>query len=267
MTCSSFDGKETGGKGPNTTTDPDPAIPGEGGAVEVTAILPVYNDRPALVRAIPESARFLEGITPSFELLVAEDGSSDGSPDLVSQAARKDPRIRLLHSDERLGRGRALTRAIREARGEIVCYYDVDLATDLAHLGELIGSIRGGYDIATGSRLMPGSVIVRTGGREFASRGYNFLVRLLLGSRLHDHQCGFKAFKRARVLPLLSEVRDTHWFWDTELLVIAQRQGLRVREFPVRWVQGRGTTVRSRDVWKMGRAVFSLWWRLDVQKD
>ncbi len=235
--------------------------------VEVTAILPVYNDRKALERAIPESIRALGAVSSSFELIVAEDGSTDGSADFVREAAALHPGVRLLHSDERLGRGKALTRAIHESNGNVVCYYDVDLATDLAHLGELIGSVRGGYDIATGSRLIPGSVIVRTGGREFASRGYNLLVRLLLSSRLRDHQCGFKAFDRRRILSLLPQITDTHWFWDTELLVRAQRAGYRVREFPVRWCEGEGTTVRRQDVWKMGRAVLSLWWRIHVSKD
>ncbi len=237
------------------------------GEVDITAIIPVYNDRNALERAIPESLRALGAISRSFELIVAEDGSTDGSAGFVREVSATNPRVRLLHGEERLGRGKALTRAIREAKGGIVCYFDVDLATDLAHLGELTGSIRGGYDIATGSRLLPGSVIVRTGGREFASRGYNLLVRLFLASRLRDHQCGFKAFNRDRVLLLLPEVRDTHWFWDTELLVRAQRAGFRVREFPVRWCEGEGTTVRRQDVWKMGRAVLSLWWRFYVSKD
>ena len=115
----------------------------------------------------------------------------------MTDYSRKDPRIRLLHSDDRQGRGRALNRAIREAQGSIVCYFDVDLATGMQHLPELIGAIRDGYDVATGSRLLPDSDIVRTGGREIASRSYNFLVRLFLGSRVFDHQCGFKAVQTA----------------------------------------------------------------------
>ncbi|HVP25873.1 MAG TPA: dolichyl-phosphate beta-glucosyltransferase [Methanomicrobiales archaeon] len=230
--------------------------------IELSAVIPVFNDRAALETAIPRSLEALEGITSSFELIIAEDGSTDGTPDLVRRKAGEDPRIRLLHSDERLGRGRALTRAFGEARGSIVCYYDVDLATDLKHLGELIGAIRAGADIATGSRLLPSSEVTRTGEREVASRGYNILVRLLLGSRVHDHQCGFKAFNREKVLPLLPSVKATHWFWDTELLVRGQRAGLRVAEFPVVWRTGRTTTVRMKDVFEMGGAILSLWWQL-----
>lgn len=232
----------------------------------VTVVIPVYNDRMSLASAIPLSLEALEPLASTYELIVAEDGSTDGSDLLVKEWEKRDSRVCLLHSDTRLGRGKALSRAFSVARGDILCYYDVDLATDLAHLPELVGAIREGHDIATGSRLLPSSTIARSQSREVASRGYNFLVRTILGSRIHDHQCGFKAFRRERLLPLLAEVRDTHWFWDTEVLVRAQRRGYSVKEFPVRWREGRGTTVRRKDVWEMGMAILRLWWQLHVEK-
>jgi len=235
--------------------------------VEVSAIIPVFNDREALTRAIPLSISTLDLVAPDFELIIAEDGSTDGSADLVRSWMENDARVRLLHSDERLGRGKALNRAFLSAEGRIVCYYDVDLATDMKYLTTLIGAIRRGYDISTGSRLLPESRIKRSGGREIASRGYNFLVRTMLGSRLHDHQCGFKAFSRERLLTVIPSVRDTHWFWDTEVLVRATRQGYHICEFPVIWQQGKKTTVRRHDVWDMGTAILRLWWQLHVAKD
>jgi len=235
--------------------------------IEISAVIPVYNDRKALTGAIPLSVSTLEAITPDFELIIAEDGSTDGSAELVRSWMEKDSRVRLFHSDERLGRGRALNRAFLAADGKIVCYYDVDLATDMKHLSTLIGAISSGYDISTGSRLLPESRIQRSGGREIASRGYNFLVRVVLGSRLHDHQCGFKAFSRDRVLAIIPSVKDTHWFWDTEVLVRAERKGYRICEFPVVWEQGEKTTVRRHDVWDMGTAVLRLWWQLHVSED
>jgi glycosyltransferase AglD len=236
-------------------------------APEVTAIIPVFNDRAALEHAIPESLKVLSGITENFEVIVAEDGSTDGSSAFVRDYEMKSPKVRLLHSDTRLGRGTALNHAIREAQGSIICYYDVDLATDMQHLPELIGAIRSGDDIATGSRLLPESDIRRTEGREIASRSYNFLVRAILGSRLFDHQCGFKAFNKAKILPILSTIRSNHWFWDTELLVRAQRMGYTVTEFPVRWRAGKGTTVRVKDVFGMGSSILRLWWQIHVSKN
>jgi glycosyltransferase involved in cell wall biosynthesis len=233
----------------------------------VSAVIPVYNDREALAEAIPRSLEALQEITGHFELIVAEDGSTDGSADLVRSSAIRDPRVQLLHSEERLGRGKALTRAFQAAKAPVVCYYDVDLATDLRHLPALIAAIENGYDIATGSRLMPESRIKRSSGREIASRGYNLLVRTLLSSRLQDHQCGFKAFNRERLLALIPSVKDTHWFWDTEVLVRAQRAGYRVCEFPVLWHQGKKTTVRKTDIWDMGSAILRLWWQIHVSED
>jgi len=234
---------------------------------EVTAIIPVYNDRPALEHTIPESLRVLSTITEHFEVIVAEDGSSDGSAELVREYETKSTCVKLLHCERRQGRGKALNRAIRQAHGSIVCYYDVDLATDMQHLPELIGAIRKGADISTGSRLLPKSDIRRTEGREIASRSYNFLVRLILGSRIFDHQCGFKAFNKAKILPILSTIRSDHWFWDTELLVRAQLKGYTVTEFPVRWRAGKGTTVRMKDVFGMGSSIVRLWWQIHVSKN
>jgi glycosyltransferase involved in cell wall biosynthesis len=231
---------------------------------EVTAIIPVFNDRPALERALPVSLDALSKITEEFEIIVAEDGSTDGSAAFVREYEKVSPRIRLLHSDARLGRGMALNRAIREACGSIVCYYDVDLATDMRHLPELIDAIRAGADIAIGSRLLPKSDIQRTEGRDIASRSYNFLVRSILGSRLFDHQCGFKAFNKKKILLILPTKRSNHWFWDTELLVRAQKTGYTIKEFPVRWRAGKGTTVRVKDIFEMGSSILSLWWQIHV---
>ena len=234
---------------------------------EVTAIIPVYNDRVSLEIAIPRSIEKLQTITDNFEIIVAEDGSHDGSAEFVQMYATQDVRVRLLHSDKRLGRGKALNRAILDAKGTIVCYYDVDLATDMRHIPELITTIRNGAAISTGSRLMPASDIVRTNGREIASRSYNFLVRLFLGSRVFDHQCGFKGFDKARIIPILPTIKSDHWFWDTEILVRAQRKGYRVAEFPVHWRAGKGTTVKIKDIFEMGSSILRLWWQVHVQKN
>jgi glycosyltransferase involved in cell wall biosynthesis len=234
---------------------------------DLTAIIPVFNDRVALERAIPRSIGVLSAISDNFELIVAEDGSTDGSRELIQHFEQQDMRICLLHSDERLGRGRALNRAIFEAKGTIVCYYDVDMATDMQHLSELIGAIRSGFDIATGSRLLPDSDIQRTEGREIASRTYNFLVRIFLGSAVYDHQCGFKAFNKQKILSIIPTIKSGHWFWDTELLVRGQLYGFKVREFPVRWRAGKGTTVKIKDVFEMGTSILRLWWQIHVSEN
>ena len=230
----------------------------------ISLIIPVYNDLPALKRAIPETFQFMSSFDSDFELIIAEDASTDGSAAYAASWEKNDKRVRHLHRDERLGRGSALSAAAREATGNIFCYFDVDLATDLNHLSDLIKAIESGMDVATGSRLLPDSDITRSINREIKSRGYNWLVRFFLRSKLQDHQCGFKAFKREVLLSLLPEIQDTHWFWDTEVLIRAQKRGYCVSEIPVLWREGPGTTVKTQDIWKMGRAILRLWWNLHV---
>ncbi|MDQ1275154.1 MAG: glycosyltransferase AglD [Euryarchaeota archaeon] len=134
----------------------------------------------------------------------------------------------------------------------------------MSHLEELIKAVStDGYDFATGSRIMPESDAKRPFKREFASRGYNFMVRLLLHSKLYDHQCGFKAFRREPLFELLDEIENQHWFWDTELLVRAQYRGYRVLEFPVYWRHGGSSKVNfAKDIVGMGSEIFRLWWEL-----
>jgi glycosyltransferase involved in cell wall biosynthesis len=208
---------------------------------------------------VTKTAAALGKITSSFEVIIAEDGATDGTDKIAGMLASEYPYVVHLHSDERLGRGTALNRAFKSAHGDILAYIDVDLATDMSHLPELIDRIRSGHDLATGSRMMPESDAVRSAKRGIASKGFNFLVRMVLGSRLYDHQCGFKAFRRSALLDLLDQVRDKHWFWDTEILVRAQRAGYAVAEFPVRWRPGSSTKVDlMRDVVGMGAAILRL---------
>jgi glycosyltransferase involved in cell wall biosynthesis len=230
----------------------------------ISVVIPVYNDLPALKSAIPLTLQVMENTVSRFEIIIAEDASTDGSAEYAASWEKKDNRVRHLHRDERLGRGSALSLAAREAKGDIFCYFDVDLATDLNYLSTLIKAIQNGADVATGSRLLPDSDITRSINREIKSRGYNWLVRFFLRSKLQDHQCGFKAFKREVLLSLLPEIQDTHWFWDTEVLIRAQKRGYCVSEIPVLWREGPGTTVKTQDIWKMGRAILRLWWNLHV---
>ncbi|MCZ7355629.1 MAG: glycosyltransferase family 2 protein [Candidatus Methanoperedens sp.] len=229
--------------------------------VEVSIVLPAYNEAARLESTVERTAAALREITPSFEIIIAEDGSRDGTDKICEALSKKYDFVIHLHSDERQGRGRALNRAFAASKGEILGYIDVDLATDMKHLMELIQSIRDGYDFATGSRMLPESNVRRPFKRGLASKGFNFLTRLMLGSKLYDHQCGFKSFKRSSLFEIMDSVKDTHWFWDTELFVRAQREGYSVKEFPVEWKHGGATKVNLvKDVFGMGSQIFRLWW-------
>lgn len=229
--------------------------------VEVSVILPAYNEAGRIENTVERTAEALRDVTSSFEIVIAEDGSHDGTDKICEALAKKYNFVTHLHSDERLGRGRAINRAFRASKGDILCYIDVDLATDMKHLRELVQSIRDSYDFATGSRMLPQSSVKRPLKRGLASKGFNFLTRLMLGSKLYDHQCGFKSFKRASLFAIMDTVKDTHWFWDTEFLVRAQRAGYKIKEFPVEWKHGGATKVNLiKDIFGMGSQIFRLWY-------
>ncbi len=231
---------------------------------EVSVILPAYNEAKRIHDTVAVTAETLKEITPSFEIIIAEDGSTDGTADIAAELSRTHEYVKHLHSDARQGRGKALNRAFKFASGDIICYIDVDLATDMKHLRELIDAIRyEGYDFSTGSRMMPESDVKRPLKRGFASKGFNLFTRTLLRSKLYDHQCGFKGFKRESLFKLLDSVEDEHWFWDTELLVRAQYAGYKVKEFPVVWRHGGATKVDLiKDVIGMGSQILRLWWQM-----
>lgn len=228
--------------------------------VEVSIVLPAYNEAERIEDTVKRTAIVLRNITSSFEIIIAEDGSSDNTDKISETLAKKYGFVLHLHSDERLGRGKALSRAFRISKGDILGYIDVDLATDMKHLKELIQYIHDGYSFATGSRMLPDSNVKRSFKRGFASKGFNFIVRFMLDSKLYDHQCGFKAFRRESLFKIIDDVKDTHWFWDTELFVRAQRAGFSVKEFPVDWQHGGVTKVNlTKDVFGMGVQIFRLW--------
>jgi glycosyltransferase involved in cell wall biosynthesis len=235
--------------------------------VEVSVVFPAYNEAGALEAAVEKVTKALNEFARSYEIIIAEDGSTDGTDKLAATLAEKYPFVKHIHREKRLGRGNALKNAFKQSSGEVLVYMDLDLATDLKHLKTLVGAVESeGYDFATGSRMLPESNVERSGTRHIASKTYNFVVRALLGSKVKDHQCGFKAFRREPLMQLLDEVGAGHWFWDTEIFVRAHLRGYKIKEIPVSWRGGRDTKVRLlKDSLSMFWQAFSLWWRLKVQ--
>jgi glycosyltransferase involved in cell wall biosynthesis len=234
---------------------------------KVSVIVPVCNEANHLNDCITKLERALQKLSVDFEIIISEDGSVDGTDKIAADWARKDSAVKHLHSNARLGRGRAVQRGFEVCEGSIVVYTDVDLSTDLRYLGDLVKAIDSGADIVTGSRLSKGSIVTRSFSRELMSRFYNGMVRVVFKSPVHDYQCGFKAFRKETVSALLNEVNEKHWFWDTELLIRAVRKGYSVAEIPVTWVQSEGTKVRPwTDIRQMSAATFKLWRQLRNEK-
>ncbi len=200
-------------------------------------MVPVRNEERDLAPSVRRLVSYLRESFPfSARITIADNGSTDATWAIASRLARELPEVRAIHM-ELPGRGRALRAIWSESDAEVLAYMDVDLSTDLNALLPLVAPLLSGHsDLAIGTRLARGSRVVRGPKRELISRSYNMLLRTLLGARFSDAQCGFKAIRRDQARILLPLTQDTGWFFDTELLVLAERAGLRIHEIPVDWV-------------------------------
>ena len=203
----------------------------------IDIVLPVFNEQATLEQSVRRLHRFLTAGFPfAWRIVVADNASTDATPAIAATLAAELPRVDHLRL-ERKGRGHALRSAWSRSDADVVCYMDVDLSTDLRGLLPLVAPLVSGHsDVAIGTRLAHGARVVRGPKRELISRAYNRLLHTALRARFSDAQCGFKAVRRDALDGLLADVRDDAWFFDTELLVLAQRRGLRIHEVPVDWV-------------------------------
>ena len=210
----------------------------------VDVVIPVYNEEKDLPRSIETLRRFLQDNLPSaWQITIADNGSTDSTLAVARTLSQQYPGVGYTHLDLK-GRGRALKKAWLESRADILSYMDVDLSTGLESFPPLVQAIREGYDIAIGSRLMAQSRIQRSFKREMTSRVYNLLIRAMFFSHFVDAQCGFKAISRRAAQALLPLVQDNAWFFDTELLLLAEMRGYRIKELPVKWLEDPDTRVK-----------------------
>ncbi len=206
------------------------------GTLDVEIVVPVHNERDDLAPSVRRLHGYLRRDFPfSAVITIADNASTDGTWEQAQRLASELDQVRAVHLDAK-GRGRALSAAWLASTARVVAYMDVDLSTDLAALLPLVAPLLSGHsDVAIGSRLARTAQVARGPKREFISRGYNLLLRAVLLTRFSDAQCGFKALRAECARQLLPHVHDTGWFFDTELLVLAERSGLRIAEVPVDW--------------------------------
>jgi putative flippase GtrA len=228
----------------------------------VDVVVPVYNEEVDLGPGIRRLHAYLSDRFPfTWRITIADNASKDGTPLIAAALAAELPGVRVVRLEEK-GRGRALRTVWSGSDADVLAYMDVDLSTDLDALLPLVAPLISGHsDLAIGSRLARSARVVRGPKREIISRGYNRLLRLALQVRFSDAQCGFKAVRADRARALLPLVRDAGWFFDTELLVLAERTGLRIHEVPVDWVDDPDSRVDIvatavadlKGVWRLGR--------------
>ncbi|MEU1331027.1 bifunctional glycosyltransferase family 2/GtrA family protein [Streptomyces sp. NPDC005865] len=227
-------------------------------------VIPVHNEEKDLGPCVLRLHDHLARTFPyPFRVTVADNASTDGTPRVAAGLAASVPEVRHVRLDQK-GRGRALRAVWSASDAPVLAYMDVDLSTDLNALLPLVAPLISGHsDLAIGSRLARSSRVVRGPKREFISRTYNLILRGSLHARFSDAQCGFKAIRGDVARVLLPLVEDTGWFFDTEMLVLAERAGLRIHEVPVDWVDDphssvhlvRTATDDLRGVWRVGRAL------------
>jgi glycosyltransferase involved in cell wall biosynthesis len=202
---------------------------------EISILLPAYNEALQIERCIREVERAVRSFSDSYELIVAEDGSTDGTDHIVAGLSRSNPRLNLLHSPVRLGKGKAVKKALSSAKGNVIVFMDVDLATSLDYLPRIVRLARTRGVMAIGSRHVKGAKVQRRVSRTAFSLFYNLFVRLLFFDGVRDHQCGFKAMSREVAEALLDKVKSDGFFFDTEMILWCRRLGFPVAEVGVEW--------------------------------
>ena len=210
-------------------------------------VIPGLNEEEGLANTVSTLLTFMSRHLTQYEwrIVIADNGSTDATQEICRELASVHPNVHYLRLEQR-GRGRALKHAWSQSSAEVVAYMDMDLSTDLSALPSLVGAVaHGSHEVAIGSRLKRGAQVVgRSPKREFISRCYSLIFRVMFLTSFVDAQCGFKAVSRRVVDDVLPLVKDTGWFFDTELLILCEKNGYHVREIPVRWVDDPDSRVR-----------------------
>ncbi|MGN9837099.1 glycosyltransferase [Nonomuraea sp. H19] len=250
----------------STMTVTAPRVEAARGTRLVEVVVPVYNEQRVLAESIHRLHSYLIRTFPyGFRITIADNASTDDTWKAATELERELPHVRAVHLDQK-GRGRALRKIWSESDADVVSYMDVDLSTDLDAFFPLVAPLLSRHsDLAIGTRLSKGSNVVRGPKREFISRTYNLLLRSIMGARFSDAQCGFKAARTEVAQALLPAVEDQEWFFDTELLLLAEGHGLRIHEVPVDWVDDpdsrvdivRTATDDLKGMWRVARATLS----------
>jgi dolichyl-phosphate beta-glucosyltransferase len=230
--------------------------------LDLSIVIPAYNEQARLPRSLERLRRWIEARQLAAEVIVVNDGSTDNTAAVVCAWGSDWRAVRLLENPGNRGKGYSVRHGAQQAHGRILLFTDADLSAPIEEADKLLTALEN-YDIAIGSRALDRRLIAvhQPALREMAGVIFNFLVRLTLGLPFQDTQCGFKAFHRERCRALFEQQRIERFGFDPELLFIAQRQGLRVAEIPVRWAHDAGTRVAVlHDSVRMFLEVWAIRW-------
>lgn len=214
---------------------------------KILIVLPTYNEELVIKENTLKVFRFCQEKFKNYDwqILIADNGSSDRTPKIAEELAKSYPQILFFHIPDK-GRGYALKKAWgNEYPADFYAYMDADLSSDLNAFPLLIESIENGYQLATGSRLKTGHQTERSLAREILSRGYNLLLRILFKPTFQDAQCGFKIITKEVAQKILPKIKNNNWFFDTELFILAENAGFKIKEVPIEWLEKRQVKRKS----------------------
>ena len=212
----------------------------------LSIVIPAYNEAQRISRTLETIRLYLAENHQPAEVIVVNDGSEDATVPLVEGLCKKWDQLRLIQNPRNCGKGFSIKNGVLVAKGEIVLFTDADLSAPISEMPKLLNPILAGEcELSFGSRGLDRSLIGihQSKTRELSGRIFNLFVQLLTGLRFKDTQCGFKAFRREPLIPVFQQQRITGFGFDPEMLYIARKQGLRLKEVPVRWNHAEGTSV------------------------
>ena len=224
---------------------------------EISILLPAYNEALRIEQCVKDVEQAVSSFSGSYEIIVAEDGSTDGTDRIVATLAESNPNLSFLHSPVRLGKGKAIKKALSSAKGDVIVFMDVDLSTSLRYLPRIVQLAKEHRGMAIGSRHVKGSRVKRSFSRTLFSLTYNLLARALFLDGVHDHQCGFKAMSHEVAEALRDNCKSDGFFFDTEMILRCKKLGFPLIEVGVEWVETRKKSEPSgiklfRDAMKVG---------------
>ena len=231
--------------------------------MKISLVIPAYNEEKNIESCLIKWSEYLGETKYDYEIIVSEDGSTDGTYEIAKRMASKNKRIKVFHSAEKLGKGGGIINGFKKASGDIVAFTDADLSAEPIEMGKLIKKINSGYDVAIGSRAIEGSKLLVKSPikKRIFSKALNMLVNTFFGLKIKDSQCGFKAFSRKALNTILPQIKTKGFEIDIELLLRSRKAELKIAEVPVKWAHKKETTKFSmlKDIPKMAKNISKLW--------
>ncbi len=211
--------------------------------MKFTLIIPTYNEGKIIKKSILKLENFLEKNKITAEIIISDGSSIDETIKISKTLKKRYTNLEIIENSDRTKKGKSIEEAIKKSKSKFIIFMDADLSVNLDTLPKTINYLKQDYDIAIGSRFDKDIEVKRKFTRVFISSVYSYLIRSLFGLKIKDYQCGFKGFNRKKIMPLFEKIENKGFFWDTELLIRADAQGLKIKEFGVQWEETRNSNI------------------------